>query len=58
MSQLIKLIQALIPKSQSQLDDDYLAQAADIYDLELRMGELHGRVRPRTLGLALAGSGR
>ena len=39
MSKFIQLIKALVPslKSQKALDDAYLAQAADIHDLETRM---------------------
>lgn len=58
MSQLFDFIKSLAPRSQSQLDDDYLSQSSDIYDLELRMGELQGRVRLPALGLGLAGNVR
>ena len=39
MSKFMQLIKALTPhlKSQKELDDAYLAQAADIHDLEARM---------------------
>lgn len=52
MSKLIEFIKALAPKSQKELDDAYLAQAADIYELELRIGDLQGRTRPGARGLA------
>ena len=48
MSTLIAaLIQALLPsfKSQREVDEDYLAQSSDIYDLERRMREIDRRSR-------------
>ncbi len=45
MSKLVELIKALVPgfKSQQQVDEAYLAQSSDIYDLERRMNEMdHG----------------
>ena len=48
MSTLIAaLIQALMPsfKSQREVDEDYLAQSSDIYDLERRMREIDQRSR-------------
>lgn len=52
MSKFIEFIKALAPKSQKELDDAYLAQAADIDELELRIGDLQGRTRPGARGLA------
>jgi len=42
MSTLIEFIKALIPgfQSQKQLDEAYLAESSDVYDLERRMREI------------------
>ncbi len=42
MSTLLAFIKALVPGFQSQktLDEAYLAESADVYDLERRMREL------------------
>ncbi|MBV8620321.1 MAG: DUF3563 family protein [Curvibacter sp.] len=48
MSTLIAaLIQALWPsfKSQQDIDEEYLAQSSDLYDLERRMREIEQRSR-------------
>ena len=47
MSKLIELIEALAFsfKSQKQIDEAYLAQSCDIYDLERRMHEMDSGTR-------------
>ena len=47
MSKLIERIKALIPiiKSQKDLDDAYLSQSADVYDLERRMRQIDAASR-------------
>lgn len=53
MSKLIELIQALIPRFQTQAerDQDYLNESVDIYDLERRMREIDGRAAKLAKGL-------
>ena len=45
MSKLVELIKAYLPKLRSQKDREfaYLSEAADVYDLERRMGEVDKR---------------
>ena len=45
MSQLIGLIKALVPHlpTQQELDDAYLNESVDIYDVERRMAEIEHR---------------
>jgi hypothetical protein len=52
--QLIQLIKALTPniKSQNELDDAFLAESANAYDLECRMREIDQRSRNALRGLA------
>ena len=47
MSTIFRLIHAFIPSlpSQHDRDEDYLAEAVDIYDLERRMRDLDARAR-------------
>jgi hypothetical protein len=47
MSRLFELIKALIPRFEPQhvLNEAYLSEAVDIYDLERRMRELDHRSR-------------
>jgi hypothetical protein len=54
MSRLLDFIKALIPKLEPQhvLDEAYLAESVDIYDLERRMRELEQRSRNASQGLA------
>jgi hypothetical protein len=51
--QLIQLIKTLTPnlKSQKDLDDAYLSDSADVYDLERRMREIDQRSRNVSCGL-------
>jgi hypothetical protein len=53
MSRLLDFIKALIPRIESQrvLDEAYLAESVDIYDLERRMRELEQRSRKASQGL-------
>jgi hypothetical protein len=53
MSRLLDFIKALIPRIEPQhvLDEAYLAQSVDIYDLERRMRELEQRSRKASQGL-------
>jgi Protein of unknown function (DUF3563) len=48
MSKLMELIQALLPRfpSQTEADEAYLAQAADLRDLERRVRQIDTRSRP------------
>jgi hypothetical protein len=52
--ELTQLIKALTPniKSQKDLDDDYLSDSTDVYDLEHRMREIDLRSRSASRGLA------
>jgi|JFJP01.1.fsa_nt_gi hypothetical protein len=57
--QLIELIQRIKTltqhsKSQKDLDDAYLSDSADVYDLERRMREIDLRSRSASRGLAYA----
>jgi hypothetical protein len=54
MSRLLDFIKALIPRLEPQhvLDETYLAQSVDIYDLERRMRELEQRSRNASQSLA------
>jgi hypothetical protein len=54
MSRLLDFIKALIPKIEPQhvLDEAYLAESVDIYDLERRMCELERRSRNASQGPA------
>jgi len=54
MSMVIQLIKALTLniRSQNDLDDVYLSESADVYDLERRMREIDQRSRRPTPGLA------
>jgi hypothetical protein len=56
MSKLIELIKVLVPnlKSQKELDDAYLAQAPDIFDLERRMLGIEARSRSSSCAKLLA----
>jgi hypothetical protein len=53
MSILIELIKALIPNLESQKDRDeaYLAESADVYDLERRMRDLDSITRQNAKNL-------
>lgn len=53
MSRLIELIQALLPRfeTQAERDEAYLNEAIDIYDLERRMREIDGRADALATGL-------
>ena len=55
MSKLFQLIQALLPRfeSQAERDEAYLNQSVDIYDLERRMREIDGRAATIATGLRL-----
>jgi hypothetical protein len=55
MSKLIELIQALLPRfeTQTERDEAYLNEAVDIYDLERRMREVDGRANTLARGLQL-----
>ena len=54
MSILLQLIKALTPhiKSQKALDDAYLSDSTDVYDLERRMREIDQRSCSASGGLA------
>ena len=45
MSHFVELIKALVPHipSQQELDEEYLSQAVDIYDVERRIWEIDHR---------------
>jgi hypothetical protein len=43
MKKLIELLKSLFARREPGYDEDYLAQAVDIYDLERRMQVLEGR---------------
>jgi len=47
MSPIIELIKALVPHipSQQEMDQEYLNDAVDIYDVERRMWEIDHRAR-------------
>jgi hypothetical protein len=53
MSTLIELIKALIPsiKSQKDLDEAYLCQSANVYDLERRMKDIDHNARNQARSL-------
>lgn len=55
MSKFIEFIKALVSpiKSQKELDDAYLGQASDIYNLELRMQDIEVRGGSQSCFLAL-----
>ena len=55
MSNFLRLTKALIPfiQSQHERDEAYLADAADIHDLERRMREIDARGRHPTSDVAL-----
>lgn len=55
MSKLIELIQALLPRVETQAEHDqtYLNDSVDIYDLERRMREIDGRAATLATGLRL-----
>ena len=59
MSKLIKLIKAYLPKLRSQKDREfaYLSEAADICDLERRMGEIDKRANFFSTRSLAAGKG-
>ena len=46
MSHFIELIKALVPHmpSQQEMDEEYLNEAVDIYDVERRIAEIDHRV--------------
>lgn len=50
MSQLTELIKALIPHipTRQELDDAYLNESVDIYDVERRMAEIEHRPHGQT----------
>jgi hypothetical protein len=53
MSKLMELIKALVPrfKSEEALDDAYLSESNDMFDLERRMREIDSRARSASWGL-------
>jgi hypothetical protein len=53
MSKLFELIQALIPRVETQAERDqaYLNDSVDIYDLERRMREIDSRANTLATGL-------
>lgn len=55
MSNLLELIQALIPhvETQAERDEAYLNDSVDIYDLERRMREIDSRAATLATGLRL-----
>ncbi len=54
MSKLIELIKALVPgfESQSELENSYLSQADNLYELERRMHEIDVRGQSAGWGLS------
>lgn len=56
MSHLIELIKALIPaaKNQKDLDEAYLCQSANVYDLERRMKDIDLNARKEACHLIYA----
>jgi len=60
MSRLLDFIKALIPRIESQhvLDEAYLAESVDIYDLERRMRELERRSSKASQGLTCSPGAR
>jgi hypothetical protein len=52
--QLIELIKSIMPKikSQKDIDDAYLSESADVYDLERRMREIDQRDLNGSRGLS------
>jgi len=46
MSPIIELIKALVPHipSQQELDEEYLNESVDVYDVERRMAEIDHRI--------------
>ena len=55
MSKLIELIKALVPgfKSQIELENSYLSEANNLYDLERRMHEIDVRAQNASWGHGL-----
>jgi hypothetical protein len=51
MSHFIELIKALVPHlpSQEELDEQYLCEAVDIYDVERRIAEIDHRAAQSTV---------
>ena len=51
MSPIIELIKALVPHipSQEELDEEYLCEAVDIYDVERRIAEIDHRASHASL---------
>jgi Protein of unknown function (DUF3563) len=54
MSKIHALLMSFMPqiRSQQRLDEEYLAESVDLYDLERRMREIDGRAARQSFDLA------